>query len=155
MLASLVLHNEVPILNKSQLWTVDISNYCLGEIIFVLQTHPFRLGYYMVTINEITPNFSKYVFSWNMDSTREKKIHKHTERVQSKIRSSISISSYQQCVEELILNSLDSSANCIAVKLNVTNGFVQVVDNGSGIGYKSMRLLGERYKINCINQLLI
>ena len=76
--------------------------------------------------------------------TGNDKLKKHTDLVQSKIRSAIAITSYAQCVEELILNALDSSASCIAVRVNISSGFIMVVDNGSGINYKSMKVLGER-----------
>jgi len=79
-----------------------------------------------------------------MADSKKQVIQKSSRAVQSKIRSSISITSFEQCVEELVLNALDSAATCIAVRVNASTGYIQVVDNGSGISSKSMKLVGER-----------
>ena len=68
-----------------------------------------------------------------------------SEACQTKLKSSISISTFPQCVEELLLNSLDSEPNCISVRVDVSQAFVQVIDNGQGITQKSMLKLGDRY----------
>ena len=49
-----------------------------------------------------------------------------------------------QCVEELMLISVDSAPDCISVRVNVGEGYVQVVDNGKGIEESHMHKLGER-----------
>ena len=49
------------------------------------------------------------------------------------MRSGVAISSVTQCVEELVLNAIDACALCIAVRLDLPGGVVQVVDNGCGL----------------------
>ncbi|XP_052269222.1 uncharacterized protein LOC127870783 isoform X2 [Dreissena polymorpha] len=65
--------------------------------------------------------------------------------VQSYIRTGVAITSVGQCVEELVLNSLDAGATCIAVRIDLDSFKVQVVDNGSGISRNEMELLGNRF----------
>ncbi|ESO82946.1 hypothetical protein LOTGIDRAFT_134355, partial [Lottia gigantea] len=65
--------------------------------------------------------------------------------VQSRLRSDVAITSVAQCVEELVLNSLDAGAVCIAIRLDLTTFTVQVVDNGTGISQDDLKLIGERY----------
>jgi len=47
-------------------------------------------------------------------------------------------------VEELVLNSLDASATCVAVRVHLSSGQVQVVDNGCGIDRQQMGIVAER-----------
>ncbi|XP_030624608.1 DNA mismatch repair protein Mlh3 [Chanos chanos] len=68
-----------------------------------------------------------------------------SKEVQAKLRSGIAIFSLQQCVEELILNSIDAEATCIAVKIDLVACKVQVVDNGSGMEREDMENVGTRY----------
>lgn len=68
-----------------------------------------------------------------------------SEEVQAKLRSGIAIVSLQQCVEELVLNSVDAGATCIAVRMDMETCKVQVVDNGSGMERDDMERLGSRY----------
>ena len=67
------------------------------------------------------------------------------EEVRSLLRSGVVVTSLTQCVEELVLNSLDAEASCITVRLDVPNCRVQVADNGKGIRFEDLRLIGERY----------
>ncbi|XP_038621535.1 DNA mismatch repair protein Mlh3 [Tachyglossus aculeatus] len=67
------------------------------------------------------------------------------EDVQAKLRSGVAISSLDQCVEELALNSIDAEANCVAVRVNMETFRVQVVDNGSGMGRDDVQRAGDRY----------
>ena len=60
------------------------------------------------------------------------------------IRSGVTLTSVCQCVEELVLNSLDAGATCIAVRVDVSQGYVQVVDNGCGLTYAELVFIGER-----------
>ncbi len=63
-----------------------------------------------------------------------------------KIKSSNDIPTVWKCVEQLILNSLDAGASCIAVRVDTNEASkIQVVDNGTGIQPNDMLLLGERY----------
>ncbi|XP_065822517.1 DNA mismatch repair protein Mlh3 isoform X2 [Labrus bergylta] len=65
--------------------------------------------------------------------------------IQGKLRSGVAVPSLQQCVEELILNSIDAEAACVGVRLDMEALKVQVIDNGSGINAEDMQNLGNRY----------
>ena len=67
------------------------------------------------------------------------------EEVRSHLRSGVAITNLTQCVEELVLNSLDAGASNITVRIDVPNFKVQVSDNGNGIAFGDLRLVGERY----------
>lgn len=71
-------------------------------------------------------------------------IHLLKTDVRCRLRSDIAICSVVQCVEELVLNSLDASATCVAVRVDLSSGKVQVVDNGCGIGRPQMEMVAER-----------
>ncbi|XP_028848391.1 DNA mismatch repair protein Mlh3-like isoform X1 [Denticeps clupeoides] len=76
--------------------------------------------------------------------------------VQARLRSGIAIFSLQQCVEELLLNSIDAGATCVAVKVDVEAGKVKVLDNGSGIDREDLGNVGKRYhtsKCSCLADL--
>ena len=64
--------------------------------------------------------------------------------VRCRLRSDVAICSIVQCVEELVLNSLDASATCVAVRVHLSSGQVQVVDNGCGIDRQQMGIVAER-----------
>lgn len=65
--------------------------------------------------------------------------------VQGKLRSGVTIPSVQQCVEELILNSIDAEATCVGVRMDMEAFKVQVIDNGAGMDADNMARLGNRY----------
>ncbi|XP_054720163.1 DNA mismatch repair protein Mlh3-like [Uloborus diversus] len=65
--------------------------------------------------------------------------------VVKRLRSGVAITSVSQCVEELVWNSIDAGATCIAVRLNLPFFKIQVVDNGCGILPEQMELVGIRY----------
>uniref|UniRef100_A0A7N6A230 WW domain-containing protein n=1 Tax=Anabas testudineus TaxID=64144 RepID=A0A7N6A230_ANATE len=65
--------------------------------------------------------------------------------VQGKLRSGVSIPSLQQCVEELILNSIDAGATCVGVRMDMEALKVQVIDNGAGMSADDMKCVGNRY----------
>lgn len=65
--------------------------------------------------------------------------------VQGKLRSGVTIPSLQQCVEELILNSIDAQATCVGVRIDMEAFKVQVIDNGTGMDADSMDCVGNRY----------
>ncbi|XP_033968055.1 DNA mismatch repair protein Mlh3 isoform X1 [Pseudochaenichthys georgianus] len=65
--------------------------------------------------------------------------------VQGKLRSGVALPSLQQCVEELILNSIDAEATCVGVRMDMEAFKVQVIDNGAGINSENMDSLGNRY----------
>ncbi|XP_071375654.1 DNA mismatch repair protein Mlh3-like [Centroberyx affinis] len=68
-----------------------------------------------------------------------------SKEVQGKLRSGIAISSLQQCVEELMLNSIDAGATCVGVRMDMEAFKVQVIDNGSGMTVEDMECVGNRY----------
>ena len=72
-------------------------------------------------------------------------IHLLEANVRSRLRSDVAISSVVQCVEELVLNSIDASASCVNVRVDLSCGKVQVIDNGCGIAMQQMEMVAERY----------
>ncbi|XP_017519357.1 DNA mismatch repair protein Mlh3 isoform X10 [Manis javanica] len=76
--------------------------------------------------------------------------------VQAKLRSGLSVCSLGQCVEELVLNSIDAEAKCVAVRVNMETFQVQVIDNGFGMGSDDVDKVGNRYftsKCNSVQDL--
>ncbi|XP_061467749.1 DNA mismatch repair protein Mlh3 isoform X5 [Rhineura floridana] len=64
------------------------------------------------------------------------------EEIQTSLRSGVAISSLGQCVEELVLNSIDAKATCVAVRMDLETFKVQVVDNGFGMGRENLNKVG-------------
>ncbi|XP_074921654.1 DNA mismatch repair protein Mlh3 isoform X3 [Chelonoidis abingdonii] len=78
------------------------------------------------------------------------------EDVRSRLRSGVAINSLAQCVEELVLNSIDAKATCVAIRVDLEAFKVQVVDNGSGMGREDLNKVGNRYftsKCNSVEDL--
>uniref|UniRef100_A0A3B4YG85 MutL homolog 3 n=1 Tax=Seriola lalandi dorsalis TaxID=1841481 RepID=A0A3B4YG85_SERLL len=73
--------------------------------------------------------------------------------VQGKLRSGVAIPSLQQCVEELILNSIDAGATCVGVRMDMEAFKVQVIDNGAGMSVEDMECVGNRYHTSKCNSL--
>ncbi|KAM4724230.1 DNA mismatch repair protein Mlh3 isoform 2-T2 [Anableps anableps] len=76
--------------------------------------------------------------------------------VQGKLRSGVAIPSLQQCVEELVLNSIDAGATCVGVRMDMEAFKVQVIDNGSGMTAEDIERVGIRYhtsKCSCVEDL--
>ncbi|KAH0620489.1 hypothetical protein JD844_021007 [Phrynosoma platyrhinos] len=67
------------------------------------------------------------------------------EDVQASLRSGVAISSLGQCAEELVLNSIDAKATCVAVRVDLETFKIQVVDNGCGMGKEDLSKVGNRY----------
>uniref|UniRef100_A0A8B9P4Z9 MutL homolog 3 n=1 Tax=Apteryx owenii TaxID=8824 RepID=A0A8B9P4Z9_APTOW len=67
------------------------------------------------------------------------------EDVRARLRSGVTISSLGQCVEELVLNSIDAKATCVAIRVDLEAFKIQVVDNGSGMGREDLNKMGKRY----------
>ncbi|CAH6846251.1 DNA mismatch repair protein Mlh3 isoform X1 [Phodopus roborovskii] len=79
-----------------------------------------------------------------------------SDEVQAKLRSGLAIISLGQCVEELILNSIDAEAKCVAIRVNMETFQVQVIDNGFGMSGDDVEKVGSRYfssKCNSVQDL--
>ncbi|XP_077394146.1 DNA mismatch repair protein Mlh3 isoform X2 [Festucalex cinctus] len=68
-----------------------------------------------------------------------------SEEVRLKLRSGVAVPSLQQCVEELVLNSLDAGATCVGVRMDLEAFKVQVIDNGAGMSAEDVACVGNRY----------
>ncbi|GFV32168.1 DNA mismatch repair protein Mlh3 [Trichonephila clavipes] len=73
------------------------------------------------------------------------KINVLDSNVVKKLRSDVAFTSVSHCIEELVWNSIDARATCVAVRLNLPFYKIQVIDNGDGIPSDQMDLVGERY----------
>ncbi|NXG56505.1 MLH3 protein, partial [Hemiprocne comata] len=67
------------------------------------------------------------------------------EDVRARLRSGVTVNSLGQCVEELVLNSIDAKATCVAIRVDLEAFKIQVVDNGSGMGREDLNAMGKRY----------
>lgn len=65
--------------------------------------------------------------------------------VRSLLRSGVAVSNLTQCLDELVVNSLDAGATCVSVRVDIPSFRLQVIDNGCGISKDDLELLGERY----------
>lgn len=65
--------------------------------------------------------------------------------VRARLRSGVTICSFGQCVEELLLNSTDACASCVAIRVDMETFRIQVVDNGTGMSREDVELVGKRY----------
>lgn len=65
--------------------------------------------------------------------------------VVAQLRSSLCTPSLAVCVEELVANSLDAGATCIAVRVDLESLRLQVVDNGHGVSKEDLCSIGDRY----------
>ncbi|XP_062588687.1 DNA mismatch repair protein Mlh3-like [Saccostrea cucullata] len=68
-----------------------------------------------------------------------------TPDLRSLLRTGVALTSMVQCVEELVLNSIDAGATCIAVRVDMSRFKIQVFDNGHGIQKKDLETVAERY----------
>uniref|UniRef100_A0A8C6WL67 MutL homolog 3 (E. coli) n=1 Tax=Neogobius melanostomus TaxID=47308 RepID=A0A8C6WL67_9GOBI len=75
------------------------------------------------------------------------------QEVQGRLRSGIALPSLQQCVEELIVNSIDAGATCVGVRMDMDAFKVQVIDNGQGMSAVDMGCVGNRYYTSKCNSL--
>ncbi|XP_039159136.1 DNA mismatch repair protein MLH3 isoform X2 [Eucalyptus grandis] len=74
--------------------------------------------------------------------------------VHSSMRSGVVLFDLASVVEELVFNSVDAGAKKVSVFVGISNCFVKVVDDGSGITRDGLVLLGERYGELCEEGLL-
>ncbi|XP_078090693.1 DNA mismatch repair protein Mlh3 isoform X2 [Mustelus asterias] len=64
---------------------------------------------------------------------------------QAALRSGLGVPSLAQCLEELLLNSLEAGCGCAAARVDALAGRVQVADNGAGLERAALELAGTRY----------
>ena len=67
------------------------------------------------------------------------------EAVAVPLRAGVTIPSLAQCVEELVLNSIDAHARSLTIRVSVEKGFIEIADDGDGIPATSFECLGEPY----------
>ncbi|KAI9145292.1 histidine kinase-like ATPase, partial [Paraphysoderma sedebokerense] len=72
-------------------------------------------------------------------------IHPLPQDVRTKLRSTISISSFSQCILELIENSIDAHSSNVEVNVDVQNYFIEISDDGWGIEPEDLEYIGNRY----------
>ncbi|XP_031360832.2 DNA mismatch repair protein Mlh3 isoform X1 [Lonchura striata] len=72
-------------------------------------------------------------------------IKRLVEDVRARLRSEVTVNSLGHCVEELVLNSIDAKATCVAIRVDLEAFKIQVVDNGSGMGKEDLKAVGKRY----------
>ncbi|XP_072313896.1 DNA mismatch repair protein Mlh3 [Eucyclogobius newberryi] len=75
------------------------------------------------------------------------------EEVQGKLRSGVALPSLQQCVEELLVNSIDAGASCVSIRVDMDALRVQVIDNGRGMSAEDIGCAGNRYFTSKCNSL--
>ncbi|XP_055802876.1 DNA mismatch repair protein MLH3-like isoform X2 [Solanum dulcamara] len=57
-------------------------------------------------------------------------------------------------VEELVFNSLEAGANKVSVAIGIGTCYVKVVDSGSSVSRDRLVLMGERYGLHALPQLI-
>ena len=62
--------------------------------------------------------------------------------IRSFLRSGVALSSFTQCIEELVYNAIDAKATCIAIRVDFDLYKMEVVDNGCGIDNEDMKRIG-------------
>ena len=71
-------------------------------------------------------------------------IRRLSEDVRGQLRTGVALTGVAQCVEELVLNSVDAGATCVAVRIDLQSVTIQVVDNGAGITKEQLPHVGQR-----------
>ncbi|KAF9975109.1 DNA mismatch repair protein [Actinomortierella ambigua] len=69
------------------------------------------------------------------------------------VRATIVIHSLEQCVSELVQNSLDAEATSIEIKIDPSTFSLQVSDNGQGITRANLGRIGPRYTLASIAEM--
>ena len=72
---------------------------------------------------------------------------------QERLRAALVISSFAQCVRELVQNSIDSGALAIEVRVHCAEWFIEVTDDGAGIPASSMPLVAEWHTSSKVSSL--
>ncbi len=63
----------------------------------------------------------------------------------SELRSGVAVSSLSQCVEELVLNSIDAGSSSVTVDVDISTISLEVSDNGTGMRQSDLKNVGQRY----------
>ncbi|XP_076228815.1 uncharacterized protein LOC116428374 [Nomia melanderi] len=72
--------------------------------------------------------------------------------METSIIATSNVTNFQECVSELVLNSLDARATAIAIRFDLEKRKIQVVDNGVGISKKKLIDIAEyRSRVLCWN----
>ncbi|GAM26564.1 hypothetical protein SAMD00019534_097390 [Acytostelium subglobosum LB1] len=77
-------------------------------------------------------------------------INRLPDDVAQAIRSTLSIVSYEQALEEVVYNAIDACSHTIFVNVNLTQWSFDVKDDGNAIVYEDLKLIGSR---NCTSKL--
>eukprot|EP00093_Oithona_nana_P011172 11172.XXX_38753_39224_1 [CDS] Oithona nana genome sequencing. len=80
-----------------------------------------------------------------MSDSQQSKIEHLSSEARSFLRSGVALTSFTQCIEELVYNSIDAKSTCIAVRVDFTNYRIEVLDNGEGISKDNLKRIGSRY----------
>lgn len=100
--------------------------------------------FFFLFLQKTTSSLWKCYFSFTNFLGTTMKIEPLPQEVISYLRSGVAITSFTQCVEELVHNALDAEATCVAVRVDLNCFKVQVVDNGLGVPETQLKLLGNR-----------
>ncbi|EDV21601.1 uncharacterized protein TRIADDRAFT_59762 [Trichoplax adhaerens] len=76
---------------------------------------------------------------------RKPKIQKLDEDSRNQIASQLCINTFSQCIEELVLNSIDAKSTHILIAVDPNRLNVEVCDNGDGIDSENLRFVGLRH----------
>lgn len=68
-----------------------------------------------------------------MNLNKLQEVKKLSSPLKRKIRSGIALPNITQCIEELVLNSLDAKSTRISIVCDFDNFYIEVDDNGLGI----------------------
>jgi DNA mismatch repair ATPase MutL len=61
------------------------------------------------------------------------------------VRATVCIYDFPLAVEEVILNAVDALSEMVIVRIDLSRFFFEVEDNGIGIGFQDLHLIGSRY----------
>lgn len=71
-------------------------------------------------------------------------IRRLSDDVRGRLRTGVALTSVAQCVEEMVLNSVDAGATCVAARIDLQTLTLTVLDNGTGISREQLQQVGER-----------
>jgi len=65
--------------------------------------------------------------------------------VVKRLKASWQVVDLNECILQLVYNSLDAHAKRIQIYLDYEKFFIEIIDDGCGVNEQDMELLGERY----------